>query len=557
MVTSPIDRQSRPASPTPGALLTPDERLKEIADAHNQPRAFGLAARAKADGLSHPLIHHLLAVQLRQEGRSEEAIAELGLGLRLAPNDVRLTSLTGFCLLDLSRRQEAAQVFAAAMELDPSYADAAYGYGWAAERLGALESAASAYKRAVVLDNNHADAHAGLSGLAVRRRDWITARVHAEKAAAVDPKQTDALMNLARVDSGQGKFDDAERRLQQIIALPHLKPLARANARLMLGDAIDGAGRYRKAFAAYVKGKSELRDQHAHIFEAPDINTANDAVKGLLGEFQQTPASSWASSAGRSFSQDEKTHAFLMGFPRSGTTLLEQVLATHPDIVALEEREVLIDAMQEYLTPIGGMIRLADVDGATLEPFRDSYWKKVREFGVEPAGKVFVDKHPLSTIRLPLINKMFPQAKIIFARRDPRDVVLSCFRRSFNMNPSMYEFNTIESAARYYVSVMEAGQVYLESLPLDVHFIRYEDLVADFDATTKSLCGFLGIEWTEKLKGFADTARSRPITTPSSTQVGRGLYSEGAGQWRNYDFALKPVLPVLQPWIERFGYEST
>ena len=550
MVTSSSNRPARPA--------TPDERLREISDAaHNQPRAIALAARAKADGLSHPIIHHLLAVQLRQEGRSEDAIVELGLGLKLAPNDVRLTALIGFCLLDLGRRQEAAKVFAAAMELDPGYADAAYGYGWAAERLGALDSAASAYKRAVTLDNNHADAHAGLSGLAIRRRDWITGRVHAERAAALDSKQTDALMNLARIDAGQGHFDEAERRLQQIIALPHLKPLARANARLMLGDALDGAGRYRKAFAAYLKGKTELRDQHAHIFEAADINTANDAVKGLLNEFQQTPPASWASSAGRSFKRDEKAHAFLMGFPRSGTTLLEQVLATHSDVVALEEREVLIDAMRAYLTPIGGMIALADVDGAQLEPFRDSYWKKVREFGVEPDGKVFVDKHPLSTIRLPLINKMFPQAKVIFTRRDPRDVVLSCFRRSFNMNPSMYEFNTIERAARYYVSVMEAGQVYLESLPLDVHFMRYEDLIADFEAETKRLCAFLGLEWTVRLKDFAETARARSITTPSSTQVGRGLYTEGAGQWRNYEFALKPVLPVLQPWIERFGYEPS
>ncbi len=102
---------------------------------------------------------------------------------------------------------------------------------------------------------------------------------------------------------------------------------------------------------------------------------------------------------------------------------------------------------------------------------------------------------------------------------------------------------------------MEAGQAYRDKLPLDIHFLRYEDLVADFEGTSRALCDFLGVEWTENLKDFAETARKRAIATPSSTQVGRGLYAEGAGQWRHYDFALKPVLPILQPWIEKFGYE--
>ena len=122
------------------------------------------------------------------------------------------------------------------------------------------------------------------------------------------------------------------------------------------------------------------------------------------------------------------------------------MLATHPDVVALEERPLLIDAEEEFLTRPGGVKRLSGVVADLLEPFRQAYWKRVREFGVDPTGKVFVDKHPLSTMRLPLISKLFPNAKIIFAVRDPRDVVLSCFRRSFNMNASMYEFNSASSA---------------------------------------------------------------------------------------------------------------
>jgi hypothetical protein len=147
---------------------------------------------------------------------------------------------------------------------------------------------------------------------------------------------------------------------------------------------------------------------------------------------------------------------------------------------------------------------------------------------------------------------MFPDAKIIFAIRDPRDVVLSCFRRTFKMNPSMYEFTSMLGTANLYDAVMESGEIYLERLPLTVHRVRYEDVVADFEVAARSLCDFLEVEWSEQLKEFAHTRRS--IATPSSAQVARGLYEEGVGQWRHYAFAFEPVMPILRPWIDKFGY---
>jgi hypothetical protein len=228
------------------------------------------------------------------------------------------------------------------------------------------------------------------------------------------------------------------------------------------------------------------------------------------------------------------------------------VIATHPEMIALGERPVMVDAESQFLSRAGGMIRLGGAVSDLLEPLRDAYWRRAREFGVDPAGKVFVDKHPLSTIRLPLIFKMFPEARIIFAIRDPRDVVLSCFRRSFKMNAVAYEFDTLDRAARMYDAVMTAGETYLARLPLKAHRIRYEDLVADFEREGRALCEFLGVDWTDKLKDFATTERA--IATPSSTQVRRGLYEEGAGQWRNYAEPMAAVIPILRPWIDRFGY---
>lgn len=545
-------------TPTAGALR-PDavaRRLAQIAKAAGSDlaKATKLAASAKADGLRAPLVHHLVALDLKDAGRFDEAIVELGLGLELAPNDAGLMTTVGFCLLELNRRQEAARVFERAMKLDPRSAEAAYGYGWAAESLGALPSAESAWRRAVELDPNHTDALAGLSGLAVRTRDWGKARELAEKAASLSSRQTDAPMNLARIDIGMGEFDRARAQLEALLFVPNLKPLARANTHILLGDALDGLGRHAEAFDAYARGKAELGDLYASEFGGSERPRSPQVVGAMVAEFLGTPAESWSLPARPRASGPERGHAFLLGFPRSGTTLLEQVIATHPDMVALGERPVMIDAETEFVSRAGGMTRLASVMSDLLEPFREAYWRRVRNFGVDPAGKVFVDKHPLSTMRIPLMYKMFPYAKLIFAMRDPRDVVLSCFRRSFNMNANMYEFNTIEGAARFYDAVMAAGEAYLARLPVQVLRVRHEDVVADFDAAAGGLCEFLGVDWTTKLREFAET--ERPIATPSGAQVAKGLNAEGVGQWRNYAFALDPVAPVLKPWIEKFGYPA-
>lgn len=550
-----------PTPDTSSALAAPGaaaQRLEDLARlaASDLPAAMALARATKAEGLADPLVHHLIALELKDAGQAEAAVVELGAGLQLDPENPRLTTTLGFCLLDLGRRQEAAKVFEAALRLDPKSADAFYGYGWTAERLGALDQARSAWEQAVRLQPAHAHALAGLSGLAARTRDWATTRAYARAALQLNPRQSDALMNLTRAELGEGDHAAAERYAREIIALPDLAAEARANARIMLGDALDGQGRQAEAFAAYAEGKAGLRTLHAPTFEPAGARSARDAVEGMLAEFRTIPPIAWAKPPRATAWTDHRGHAFLLGFPRSGTTLAEQVLASHPEVAALGERPAMITAELEFLSRRGGLERLAGVMGDSLQTYRDDYWRRVKDFGVETRGKVFIDKQPLNTFRLPLISRLFPEAKIIFAERDPRDVVLSCFRRSFNMNASMYEFNTLEGTARYYAAVMEAGEAYMAVLPNPVFRLRYEALVGDFRGVVGSLCDFLGVDWTEAMTAFADTAASRSIATPSSTQVGRGLYEEGVGQWRRYAEFLAPVTPILAPWIGKFGYEA-
>ncbi|MBV9044662.1 MAG: sulfotransferase, partial [Alphaproteobacteria bacterium] len=249
-----------------------------------------------------------------------------------------------------------------------------------------------------------------------------------------------------------------------------------------------------------------------------------------------------------------RQHVFLYGFLRSGTTLLEQVLATHPDIVALEERETFGDLIPNYLTPTG-LEKLATLDGAELEAARAQYWARVNAHGVDPTGKVFIDKQPLNTFNLPLIARLFPDARMLFALRDPRDVVFSCFRRHFTVNATTYELLRLEDAARYYAETMRLAQIAHAKYPLARHTHRYEDMVQDFDTAVQAVCNFIGVEWNEAMRDFSSAARERTIRSPSASQVRRSLYGEGVDAWRRYATQLAPTAPILKPWIEQFGYD--
>ncbi|MBU6296694.1 MAG: sulfotransferase, partial [Alphaproteobacteria bacterium] len=222
----------------------------------------------------------------------------------------------------------------------------------------------------------------------------------------------------------------------------------------------------------------------------------------------------------------------------------------------MEERDCFTAAFDDFVMAEGGLDRLSKLSGDALDPWRKAYWTFAADCGFVPGSRVFIDKMPLNTVLLPLVAKLFPQAKILFALRDPRDVVLSCFRRRFGMSAQMYELLTLEGAARYYDAAMTLGEIYRGLFALDTHVLKYEDMVGDFEGETRKVCAFLGLEWDEGMRGFAEKTRARAVNTPSAAQVARGLYSQGAGQWRAYRRELEPVLPLLKPWCGKFGYEE-
>lgn len=518
-------------------------------------KAAALAQPALEGGLEHPLLFNVVALQIERDGNVLEAVNLLSRAVELAPNDQGVRNALGLCLLRLERPAEALTQFAALLALDPSLPFAQASHGAALLALGAITDAEASYRRALELDPGQGVAMAGLAHIASRRAAYSEARHWAEKALAAMPNFPDAVMSLAAAELGEGTPAKAETRLRAQLSNEQLEPLDRAYANGLLGDVLDAEDRLADAFAAYTVCNDALRKIHADRFGSGQ--SALEYARRTTDYFERARVQNWkpCAVAGEDPS-GVRGHVFLLGFPRSGTTLLEVILEGHPDVVSLEENESLIHGVHEFMRGPEGFERLSQAAPGALQPLREAYWQLVADAGVAVAGKMFVDKHPLNTLKLPLIARLFPDATIVFACRDPRDVVLSCFRRRFRMSAPMYELLTLDGGARYYDAVMRLNHCLTDVLTLDTCLVRHEDLVTGFTREMKRICAFLGLEWVPAMGDFALRTQRRAALTPSTAQLVRGLNAEGIGQWRRYLTPMAPVLPTLDPWVKHFGYEA-
>ncbi len=533
------------------------EQVREVAEAvrtSNVPKAVELARRHLDAGFVHPMFLNLRAYWHEGQGRLGEALADLEEARRAAPEDPVILNAYGLCAARLSRMEDAFAAFEAATRADPAFAQAHFNAAWAAEALGELDRAKAGYERTIELSPGAAEALGSLAWLCVRTADWAGARLAAARALALTPGRPIPRLAIATADLNAGDAAAAERQVREALALPGISRLDRGIALGLLGDCLDAQGGADAAFQAYEQSNAQFREEYAGQIAARSSETVSSMVAWLDAYFTKAKPTAWrAGGPGRPQDGQVRGHVFLVGFPRSGTTLLEQVLASHPLIVSMDEKEALAELVQTYMRSPLALDRLRDASEGELDEARSRYWARVRGFGLEPNGKIFVDKLALNTIKLPLIARLFPDAKILLALRDPRDVVWGCFRQRFQMNAAMLEFTSLDGAARLYAGCMTLLSTYRAVLTLNVHTIRNEDLVADFDAQAMQICDFIGAPWDSALRSFAERGRTRAISTPSSVQVARGLYASG-GQWKRYERQLQPILPIVQPWVERFGY---
>jgi hypothetical protein len=241
--------------------------------------------------------------------------------------------------------------------------------------------------------------------------------------------------------------------------------------------------------------------------------------------------------------------AFLGGHPRSGTTLLEQILGAHPVVAALDELPAFTQVICKLFNAS------PQISAPRLNVLRRRYLEAVqREWGGSLEGKLILDKNPLPTSRLPIWLRVFPELRVLIALRDPRDVVISCYFQNIQLNPINATFLSLEGSARHYANLMDVwlavrqweGFAWLET--------RYEDIVADLEKEGRRVTQFLGLGWDEAQGQFHEKSRKKQIYAPTYRDASQPVYARSVARWHAYEKHLGPILPVLEPYCRALGY---
>jgi tetratricopeptide (TPR) repeat protein len=537
-----------------------DEALDAVRDitaagiAGDETRVYELAKAGLDRGLRHPVLFHARANWFWHQGLYYDALVDLEAALGFTPRNPLLLKAAGECLLKLGVWNAAARAFGTAVEIVPNMVHAHYLRGLAFQMNGARQPAIAAHKCAIELMPRHAGALGSLALISVAEGNAENVRSYAGRAHLIDSQQPTAHIALALLELNEGAVGTAQERVRELLRTARFGDDPRANDVLReIGDCFGRLGNLPFAFHIYTEVNRKRRAIHAARF-AEHRSAAEVALQ--TSWFERSPR--WnRSQLAPAQTEAPASHVFILGFARTGTTLLETVLASNAQVVAFDEKDCFPEEAKKLLKSEDGLETLAALDPAALVRLRDEYWEKVREFGRPVAGKIFVDKWPFNSRRLPLIAKLFPEARILFVTRDPRDVVLSCFRRSFIMNSDTFEFLQLEDCARLFSAIMSLVALLRDKLPLHLLDVRYENLVNDFDTTVSGICDFVGLRWNEAMRDFSHAADGTvDMSAQSGKQVRMGLYSGGSDQWRRFREQLAPAFPILAPWVERLGYSD-
>lgn len=496
-------------------------------------------ARQLAPGSITVLRNLARALQLNE--REAEALDVLREAHELAPGDVGVLQDHGEALMRMLYVRESLGVMAEAGRLDPKNPEILVSIGLAYAALGEFEQAEEAYFRALALDPRSPAALLNLGVLLEQsnRIDKLRELAQGALARGADGEMVTLLQVL--VLRREGKFEEALE-LAKGLDSGEIDEISLSQTIAQLADR---TGAIDLAFESFRKMNQLVsRTPFARHLDGTEHRQFVEGMSDLV-------TAEWIAGWSALPSPDGADPAFLVGFPRSGTTLLDTALMGHSRIHVFEE-EPLLRTVADEAGPLSAIARLS---GDDIENLRFRYLEEAAKIAPEAAGKLILDKMPLNILRGPHIARLFPRSPIIFAIRHPCDAVLSCFMQNFRVNQAMASFLDLENAARFYDATMAYWAKCRELLPLSVLEVRYEDLVADHEAVLRSAIEFLQLPWEESVLRHQDTAASRGyIRTPSYAQVTEGMYKRSAGRWERYRKHMEPVLGILAPWAIRFGY---
>jgi tetratricopeptide (TPR) repeat protein len=501
--------------------------------------------------------HSNLGAALRRHGRLDQAVASLRRALRMRPDLAEVWNNLGNAERDLGRLDAAVEALREALRLKPGFAKAHNNLGNALLDLGRLDEAGASYRRALEIDANYAEAHGNLGSALRLQGRAAEARSHCERALAMDAGTPAALTLLAHLRSDAGQFAEARTLLERAVAiepthaeawagLAGLRRMSRADAdwlagalrsaertaprneiplRFAIGKFHDDVGDYDEAFISYRRA-NDLAKRHRPRHDQGLLTAGVDRLMEL-----QT--AEWLRRAVASGVRSQRP-VFIVGMPRSGTTLAEQILASHPDVYGAGELPYWNGAAGGY--PVSG------AGDPALTKLAEDYLALLGE--VSPDARRVVDKMPGNFMFLGLIHAALPLARIIHLTRNPLDTCLSIYFQDFG--PAHAYANDLEDLAHYHRQYRRIMDHWRRTLPAGtVLDVPYEGLVQDYEHWSRAMLEFVGLPWDARCREFHGTART--VSTFSKWQARQPINTASVGRWRHYEKFVGPLRALLAP----------
>ena len=522
---------------------------------------------------------------LLEQGEPAGAISSYKKAISIDSNFAEANYNMGFALSSINKPEEAIVAYNNAISIKPNYSEAYCNLGNAYKEIGKLNEAIDFYRNAISINPKYAQVYNNL-GKVFQEQDKLELAMEAyKKATSLKLEYSEAWTNGAEALEKWNKLDELDDWLKQahknfkivpsdisyfqskflwrikkrkealkLISTINLKTVSENRKQGFLNlkaKCFESSQNFSKAYDCFLEMNLLAKKSNTYLNSNSDKFFANTKNQLEQLKLKLTSRATDSEDNGETISP-----IFLVGFPRSGTTLMDTILRSHSKIEVLEEKPTVVAAKaairKNGYNEIHNKVFSIDI----ISEARSSYIKEFRKhIKSSDTNSVYIDKLPLNLIEVPLINQLFPSAKFILALRHPFDTILSCWMQDFEINAAMANMVDLDRIVDLYCIAMETFKICRSEYNLNVHTIRYEDLLEDLKGESSALLTFLDLTWETKMEDYRATALKRGrINTPSYSQVSQPIYKEAKYRWVNYKEYLDKYSDQIEPWIQEFGY---
>jgi tetratricopeptide (TPR) repeat protein len=479
-------------------------------------------------------VHNNLGVLLQLLKRYDDALSSYDKAIVLKPDYANAHFNRAVTLKLLKRFDESLASYDHAIALNPAHAEAHNNRGALLQDMRLHDQALASYDRAITVKPDYAVAYNNRGTLLMSRGDMAEAEKMFRKALELNPDFSDPLHSLSVMRRFQKSPDPEVKEILALLKKPGLPPENQEQLYFTLGKIYDDSGLYDEAFG-YFQQANQIRNGSVSYHPENVTKLANDIIEVFNRDFLNQPFA---------FSSQNKLPLFIVGMPRSGTTLLAGILSNHRAIATAGE---LAD-MMDYASHLGEMLgtkipypqAAKHLTPAVAAQIIQEYEKRLKR-DARPDVLHVIDKNPLNFRHIGLIAMLFPQARIIHCTRDPMDTALSNYFTRFPLSLDYaFDLKNIGHFSREYARLM----AHWRTIPtLKMMDVSYEDMISQTEPTVRAMLDFMGLEWDERC--LAPHTNPSPVETASQWQVRQPIYQHSLGRWRHYEKYLEPLKEAL------------